>query len=401
MSLYDVLFKRHRGYRDKLWHKRTKNDVTAELKTLLAADLGDFDACPDWMVCDNGVIEVRETGPSGPRFPLLPHDPRRLVTRRLGRGTAWDPSARCPSGEAFLASTIADEADRAFLRRRIGAALAGRRVKDFINIIGDGNTGKTTFSLVMKALFGSYFASPDVSVFMASGDPQPWDLDLCRGARYVYAAEPEPHSRFRDGTVKKLTGGDPVESARKYGHPVVWDPQCMLVFNTNHPIWFDTADGAMLSRSRPIKFTYAGPKDAALLTRCKAELPGILSWALGGLHEYLTEGDPVITGSMTRLQETIAAESDPVLRFLRDAINAGHLAHDKTRTVPAYSCAEMSALYPKFTAWCSAERIGAVAGKHTFNTRIDRIYPREKSGTWRFRGLLPGPRFRDLLWLED
>ena len=32
-------------------------------------------------------------------------------------------------------------------------------------------------------------------------------------------------------------------------------------------------------------------------------------------------------------------------------------------------------LYPKFTAWCSAERIGAVAGKHTFNARIDRIYP--------------------------
>ncbi|HSR82675.1 MAG TPA: DUF5906 domain-containing protein, partial [Streptosporangiaceae bacterium] len=240
------LFKRHRAYRDKLWGHRTKSDVAGELRTLLATDMADFDSRPGWLVCDNGVVTVTD----GPRFPLLVHDPSRLVTKRLGRGVVYDPRARCPAWEEFLASTVADDADRTFLQRHVGAALVGMQLKDFINIIGKGNTGKTTFNLVMKALFGSYFASPDVNVFMAAGDPQPWDLDLCRAARYVYASEPEPHSRFRDGMIKKLTGSDPVTSARKYGHPVTWDPQCLLVFATNDPIWFETSDAQMFGRAK-------------------------------------------------------------------------------------------------------------------------------------------------------
>ena len=399
MAPYDAVFKRHRGYRDKLWGKRTKADVAGELKTLLATDMADFDARPDWLVCDNGVVVV-ETSPRV-RFPLLPHDPVRLVTRRLGHGVAYDPVAVCLAWLAFLASTIGDEADVTFLRRRIGAALAGVRVKDFINIIGKGDTGKTTFNMVMKALFGSYFTSPDVSVFMQAGDPQPWDLDLCRGARYVYAAEPERHSRFRDGMVKKLTGGDPVESARKYGHPVVWDPQCLLVFNTNDPIWFDTADTAMFGRAKPVEFTYSGPKDPALLARLLAELPGIFTWALQGLHEYLIEGIPEVSPSMAALRERIAAESDPALRFLAEVIGKGYLAHDKARTVPASGCVKVSAVYPKFTAWCAAECVRPVAGKQAFNKRVGRIYPQQSSDGERFLGLLEGPRFHEPFWQDQ
>jgi P4 family phage/plasmid primase-like protien len=398
MAVYGT-FRRQRDYRDKLWGRRTKNDVTGELKTMLSTDMATFDANPDWLVCDSGVVEVRQT-PDGPRFPLLSHNPARLVTKRLGRGVRYDWKAQCPAWEEFLASTVKDPADRAFLRRRIGAALAGRRVKDFLDLIGRPDTGKTTFNLVMKALFGSYFASPDVNVFMASGDPQPWDLDLCRGARYVYAAEPEPHSRFRDGMIKKLTGGDPVESARKYGHPVEWDPQCLLVFATNHPIFFDTSDAAMFGRAKPVEFTYSGPKDPGLLRRLLAELPGIFTWALGGLHEYLSQGAPEVTPAMARLRERIAAESDPALRFLSMAITEGYLAHDADRQQPALACAEVSWLYPKFTRWCAQEGIGPVmtAGKQKFNERIGRIYPQLKSGSYHFTGLLPGPRYREEKW---
>jgi P4 family phage/plasmid primase-like protien len=397
MAVYGI-FKRHRAYRDSLWGKKTKNDVAGELKTMLATDMGTFDAHPEWLVCDNGVIEVRET-PKGPRFPLLWHSPERLVTKRLGRGVVADWSATCPAWEKFLASTVKDPADRLFIQRRVGAALAGRRVKDFLNMIGKPDTGKTTFNLVMKALFGSYFASPDVSVFMAGSDPMPWDLDLCRGARYVYAAEPEPRSRFRDGMVKKLTGGDPVESARKYGHPVTWEPQCMLVFATNHPIWFDTSDAAMFGRAKPVEFSYAGPKDPHLMARLLAELPGIFTWGLHGLHGYMTEGIPAVTPAMAKLRERIAAESDPALRFLAMAIEQGYLAQN--RTAVASACVGRNELYPKFEAWCELERVRDVAGKQKFNERVGRIYPLAKSDGWpRFSGLLPGARYREVTWWE-
>jgi P4 family phage/plasmid primase-like protien len=407
MTPYEGVFKRHRAFRDKLWGKRTKADIAGELKTLLAEDMGTFDTEPSWLVCDNGVVEVQvshvrdeaERPHTEVVFKLLTHDPSRLVTKRLGRGVIFNPQARCPAWEAFLASTVKDEADRRFLQRRIGAALAGIRLKDFLNLIGKPDSGKTTFSMVMKALFGSYFASPDVSVFMTSGDPQPWDLDLCRGARYVYAAEPEPGSRFRDGMVKRLTGGDPVESARKYGHPVTWDPQCLIAFATNHPIFFDTSDAGMFGRATPIEFTYSGPKDEGLRGKLLAELPGIFTWALLGLHGYLTGGIEV-TPSIADLRERIAMESDPALRFLAAAISAGHLGHDKARTAPTGRCVLVSRLYPKFTAWCVGEGVRNVAGKHQFNKRIERIYPQQDSHGMRFRGLLPGPRFTEPIWLD-
>lgn len=399
LAPYDGMLKKHRAYRDKLWGKRTKADIAGELKTSLATDMGVFDANPNWLVCDNGVVEVQDSPVV--KFPLYTHDPARLVTKRLGRGVICDQSAPCPQWQAFLASTIAHEADRAFLQRRVGAALAGRRLKDFLNLMGGPDSGKTTFNMVMKALFGSYFASPDVSVFMTSGDPQPWDLDLCRGARYVYAAEPEPGSKFRDGMIKKLTGGDPVESARKYGHPVTWDPQCLIVFATNHPIFFDTSDAAMFGRAKPIKFTYSGPKDEGLRARLLAELPGIFTWALQGLYEYLTGGVPEVTPAMAVLREQIAAESDPALRFLAAAINAGHLAHDKGRTAPISGCVLVSGIYPKFTAWCAAGGVRGVVGKQGFNQRIERIYPQQDSHGMRFWGLLPGPRFAEAYWLDS
>jgi putative DNA primase/helicase len=255
--------------------------------------------------------------------------------------------------------------------------------------------------LTMQALFGSYFASPDVSVFMRAGDPQPWDLDQCRAARCVYAAEPDKHSQFRDGMVKKLTGGDPVTSARKYGHPVTWKPQCLLVFGTNHPIWFDTSDDSMFGRAKPIEFIYAGPLDPSLPARLKGELPGILTWALHGLNEYLIHGPPEVTPSMARLREKIAAESDPALRFVSAAIRGGYLAHDKSRTVPAAGCVKVSGIYPKFTAWAHSEGVRNPVGKHAFNERVGRVYRVLHSNGERFTGLLPGPRFGEANWLDE
>jgi phage/plasmid-associated DNA primase len=173
----------------------------------------------------------------------------------------------------------------------------------------------------------------------------------------------------------------------------------MLVFATNHPIFFDTSDSAMFGRAKPVEFTYAGPKDPGLAARLMAELPGIFTWGLAGLHGYLTEGIPAVTPAMAALRERIAAESDPALRFLAMAITEGYLAQD--RMAPAAACVLRNELYPKFEAWCALEGVRDVAGKQKFNERIGRIYPQKKSEGWpRFTGLLPGARYGELTWWE-
>ncbi|MCX5316083.1 MULTISPECIES: DUF5906 domain-containing protein [unclassified Streptomyces] len=58
-----------------------------------------------------------------------------------------------------------------------------------------------------------------------------------RGARMVFCSETEQGKRFTESTMKRLTGGDPIEANLMHKNPITFDPSHSLVMLTNICRW--------------------------------------------------------------------------------------------------------------------------------------------------------------------
>ena len=163
---------------------------------------GQLDADPWSLNVANGILDLR-TG------ALRPHDRAALMTKLAP--VAFDPGAACPTWDAFLLRAMGGDVELvAYLRRMIGYTLTGLVREHVLGFFfGGGQNGKSTFLLVMHALFGDYGArAPRGLLFRNQGSQHETGLTTLFGARFVSCAEIDEKDAFDEALVKDLTGGD-------------------------------------------------------------------------------------------------------------------------------------------------------------------------------------------------
>jgi len=117
----------------------TANGVAGVLKLaesieVFAATVGDLDSDPYLLNCANGTLDLRSR-------QVSEHDPRDRITK-VCEG-AYRPGARSCEWDAFLATVLPDEAERAYLQRVVGSALLGKVEEHLFPILtGTGANGK-------------------------------------------------------------------------------------------------------------------------------------------------------------------------------------------------------------------------------------------------------------------
>ena len=120
--------------------------------------------------------------------------------------------------------------------------------------------------------------------------------------------------------ILRITGEDTVSVARK--HKENWDGKLptKFIFATNELPHFSDTSSALAGRFIMFQLvrTFYGQEDTELTNKLKAELPGILMWALDGLERLRKNGRLTQTESGKALTREMEELTSPVSMFVED-----------------------------------------------------------------------------------
>lgn len=252
---------------------------------------------------------------------LLPHARDQLITKMMT--IEYDPDARAPMFEAFLARIQPAAEMRAFLQRWFGLSMTAHTGEQKLAFLhGMGANGKSVLVDLMARMLGDYAATAKIESLTGKnrrggGDATP-DLVPLMGARMVRASEPDEGERLQEGIIKELTGGEPILVRALHSDFVEVRPVFKLTISGNHKPEIRGTDDGIWRRVLLVPFDVQIPKaerDADLLHKLMQEGPGILNWLVEGLLAYLEGGlqEPDAVLDATR---EFREESDPVGAFL-------------------------------------------------------------------------------------
>lgn len=243
----------------------------------------DLDRDPWAFNVENGTIDLQSGN-------LWPHDPSKLLTKLSP--IVYDPTAKCPRWEAFLSFAMGgDDELVAYLQRLVGYSLTGVTREHLLAFhFGGGANGKSTALGTLLAMMGDYgVAAPRGLLFQRKGEAHPTELASLAGARFAVCAEVEEGQAFDEAKVKDLTGGDRISARRMREDFWSFSPTHKLWMAGNHRPVVKGDDLGIWRRIRLIPWQVTVPeaeRDATLPEVLRAELPGILAWAVRGCLEW-------------------------------------------------------------------------------------------------------------------
>ena len=270
----------------------------------------------------NGTLDLKT-------LCLRPHDEADKLSYVLDY--AYDTRAVAPRWTKFCEEVLVHETPDVngnwlpdfelieLLQEAIGYSLTNDiRHEAMFWLSGRPNSGKSTISHILRLLLGGMALGVDINKLGAQGD---YTLAEVPGKRVLYSGESHKGQRFAESTIRELVSGDTMTSARKYGHPFQFRSQAKIWWMMNdQPIVTDTS-GGIWRRLQLIPFHRAFDKesrDVTLLDKLAAELPGILNWALAGLHRLQVRGrfpEPqAVQDALLEYQR----ESNPVQQWLEE-----------------------------------------------------------------------------------
>lgn len=327
----------------------------------------------------NGVVDLR-TGEL--------RESRRDDRISKQAGADFDPTAGCPTWDGFLARVVPDPGARDFLRRSIGYSLTGHTSERCMFILfGKGRNGKTIFVETILSLLADYGKPTDTSTIMEKRDPGaiPNDLAALVGARFVAASEGAENQRLNESRVKAITSGDSMTARFMRHEYFTFSPVLKLWFSTNHRPRITGTDDAVWDRIRLIPFTERIADDEMiprhdLLASLRAELSGILAWAVSGCIDWQRTGlqEPEAVSGATR---EYREESDILGTWITDCCEEGRQYSETA-----------AALYASFKAWAARsgerERSQTDFGKAIGERGFSKDKPRS---AWIYRGIRVRP----------
>jgi putative DNA primase/helicase len=316
------------------WALKSEAAARIEAMIRLARSRPGIPVTPDeldldpWLLnCENGTIELR-TG------TLREHRREDFITRFCP--VVYEPNASYPRWQQFLREIMdGNQSLIEYLQRAIGYSLTGSVAEQclfFLN--GTGSNGKSTFLGTILEMLGDYGMQSIAELLMVRNNEQhPTErADLFR-KQFVATVDVESGKRLAESLVKQLTGGDRIRARRMREDFWQFEPTHKLWLAANHKPLIRGQDHAVWRRIRLIPFTVKIPddrKDKHLPAKLKAELPGILAWAVQGCLEWQRIGldEPK---AVTDATDNYQAEMDTIGQILSECCTI-HRERDYVKT---------------------------------------------------------------------
>jgi putative DNA primase/helicase len=338
----------------------------------LARDSTDFDA-DQWLLnTPGGIVDLR-TG------ALFPHDKNQLMTQMAGA----TPEGDCPVWMRFLGEfTGGDHLYQEYLKRAVGYSLTGSTEEEmFLFLYGPANTGKSKFVETVRALHGTYGCSASMDTFIATQNHgHATEIARFVGKRLVTAAETDEGCRWDQQRMTTLTGRDEITANFMRQDQFSYYPQFLLMFAGNHRPRIMADGGAMRRRMHLLPCRHRPAKiDKHLIDKLKAELGGIMKWAVMGAVLWKEHGlnpPPIVTEAT----EDYFLTEDALSGWLDERCELVKSANSLTRD-----------LYPDYKAWAKTANEYVLSEKRFTNAMLNMGFaPWKQVGTRRhgFTGIV-------------
>lgn len=323
----------------------------AAAKEPVRALASDFDSESGILAVQNGLVDLASC-------ELYPHTPEAMCTK-LG-GCDYDPAAKAPQWERFLDRIFAGDAELiAFVQRAVGYSLTAEvEAQAWFFCHGSGANGKSVFLETVEVLLGGHGTKLHRSAVLAAehGETAASMTALAdvRGARFAYLAELPKTARWDDERIKAIAGDGSLKSKRMGRDFEEFQSTAKLWVASNHaPATDDTSHG-FWRRVRLVPFEVTipeGERDTNLAAKLRAELPGILNWALQGLSAYREQG-LAAPAKVNEATSAYQAEEDTVAAWVSVSLDdapGGYVASKE--------------LHAGYVRWCDASGIKALVKK--------------------------------------
>lgn len=344
-----------------------QNSFILSAQSELPVEPDNLDRDPWLFNVQNGTVNL-QTG------DLRPHDRGNLITKLAP--VNHDLNAECPLWWEFLTRIFnGNMALIRFLQKAVGYALTGSTQEQCLFFLyGLGANGKSTLLEVLQTLLGDYSKRTSTETFLikkSGGIPN--DVAALRGARFVSAVEVESGRRLAEVLVKEMTGGDIISARFMWAEWFEFKPEFKIFLAANHKPTIRGTDHAIWRRIHLLPFTVQIPKeerDPRLAEKLKAELPGILTWALEGCLLWQSEGLEPPQEVQAATQE-YREEMDPLGDFLAESCVVGPKISGKA-----------TALYNAFRKWAEDSGETRPMSQTSFGTSLrERGFEKEKTRT--------------------
>ena len=232
---------------------------------------------------------------------------------------------------------------------------------------------------MLADLFGSYAMNAQSETITArrQSDSPRADIARLKGARLVTISECPADVWLDEAIVKQLTGGDTVTARYLYGREFEFKPEFKLIMATNYKPRIRGTDSGIWRRIRLVPFTQTIPEDKQdlqLPDKLRAELPGILNWALEGLRRWMQAS----AGGKRRGLPPCAAVDNATAEYRGEQDRLKQFLEDCTEPALGYTV-QAGILYQTYRAWCeeNGERFPLTGTK--FGREVAKALQRRKN----------------------
>ena len=263
-------------------------DMAAAEPGMSVADPAAFDANPYLLGIEGGTIDLK----SG---QWLPASPDHRISKCVG--VRYDPKAKCPRFERFLADILGNRDEVLFLQRFAGYTLTGSVDEEaFLFMQGAGANGKSVLANILAGVLGDYavtVGSELLAVTKNESEVARFKVKL-RGARMVLVNEVGQNDTFNDQRVKEIVSREAISGRYLYGEAFDFMPTHKLWVRGNHrPAVLDSGDG-MWRRLILLAFLRQFDLDQRVRNLdqqiLEEEGSGILNWCIAGCLEWQKHG---------------------------------------------------------------------------------------------------------------
>ncbi len=285
-------------------------------KNLVTTLAEEFDQQPDFLNCQNGIVDLR-TG------EMLPHD-RSMMFTKIARCNVDLDNTYPPVFNAFLERVVPDDDTRKYLLQFLGYMLSGSVAEQcYLFFFGaTGNNGKSTLTELISWILGEYAVTIETEALMQNryGRTNEGEVAQIRGRRLAVAHEVSDSQRLDEELIKRLTGGDTIRARSLYQDPINFRPTAKLLMTGNNKPQLRSMDSATWRRIRLIPFEVTVPveeRDPKLYMKLRSEAPNILGQLVKcGIHAQSNGMEP--SALMIKHQEEYKEENDFLVDFLNE-----------------------------------------------------------------------------------
>ncbi len=326
----------------------------------------DWNTDPLSLQCNNGLLILTEN------VEFVKGYPEYMISKSTR--IKYDPNEKCPLWEKTVLEIFSsDEEMVRYFQRCVGYTLTGLTSEQkFFLLFGIGANGKSVIFEILRELMGDYAINTRFDTFVWKYNKPSNEVARLHQSRLVTASESGDAKNLDSELLKEVTGGDIVTGRFLYNESFDFAPQFKLWLASNSlPTVTDTSLGFWRRvQILVLSEIFIGKKaDLDLVHKLKAELPGILNWAVDGFKKYAKLGlNP--PKKVTNAVEEYRSDSDIVSKFVEECV-----IKSKDDIITAKS------LYECFTKWYDENYAGKPITQIMFGKRMHQIgYTSDKIG---------------------